>query len=304
MLGQLAHAGAILLTARLIDWRGPRAFLIGFAALSAFSFYPMLALLDGTAATMLILVYCGVLWAMRSGHDELAGALFVLGLHKWEVGLPFVILLCWRIVHEKRWRIIAGFGMTVSILTAISLLIDPRWPLSFLTASVAILRSPHGITSSAALLVLWPDRATQAATGITVVVLATLVFEWAVGREADFRHFIWMAFLALAATPLLGIRTELANLVVLAPCFLLIAAAAIERRRSGLWLAAPFLVFAFAVPWCLAWLRLTLQEGLAEALLLLFLPAVCVLGMYWTRWWFLRPARTWLDEIRAAKARA
>jgi hypothetical protein len=302
LLGQLAHVGAILLTARLIDWRGPRAFLIGFAALSPFSLYPVLALQDGTIATMLMLVYCAILWAMRSGHDELAGALFVLGLQKWEVGLPFLILLAWRIVHEKRWRILAGLGMTFSILIAISLLVDPGWPLPFLTATVAIIRSPHGITSAAAFLVLWPDHATQAATGVAVVLLATLVFEWAVGRDADYRHFIWMAFLALAATPLLGIQTELTNLVVLTPCFLLIAAAAIDRRRSGMWLAVPFLVVAFTVPWALAWLRSTLPDYLAEVLLFLFLPTICVLGMYWTRWWFLRPARTWLDEIRAAKA--
>jgi hypothetical protein len=301
LLGQLAYGGGILLTARLIDWRGPRAFLIGFAALSAFSLYPLMALLDGTAATMLMLVYCAILWAMRSGHDELAGALFVLGLQKWEVGLPFVILLSWRIFHEKRWRILAGLGMTISILMAISLLVDPGWPLSFLTATVAIIRSPHGITLAAALLALWPDHAARIATGITVVALATLVFEWAVGRDADFRHFTWMAFLVLAATPLLGMRTQLSSLVVLAPCFLLISAAAIERRRSGLLLVVPFLSVAFLVPWILAWRRFTGQADLFEALLFLFLPGVCVLGMYWTRWWFLRPARTWLDEIRAAQ---
>jgi hypothetical protein len=96
-------------------------------------------------------------------------------------------------------------------------------------------------------------------------------------------------------------RTELANLVVLAPCLLLVSAAAIERRRSGMWLVVPFLTVAFVVPWLLAWRRLTAQEQVAEALLLLFLPSVCVLGMYWTRWWLLRPARTWVDEIRAAK---
>jgi hypothetical protein len=238
---------------------------------------------------------------MQSGHDELAGALCVLGLQKWEVGLPFVILLAWRIFHEKRWRMLAGFGMAASILMAISLLVDPRWPFSFLTATVAMIRSPHGLTASAAWLSLWPGHASRVATGITVVALATLVFEWAVGREADFRHFVWMAFLALAMTPLLGMRTELANLVVLAPCFLLISAAGIERRRSGIWLVAPFLSVAFTVPWVLAWRRFALRENLGEALLLLFLPSVCVLGMYWTRWWFLRPARTWLDEIRAAK---
>ena len=130
-----------------------------------------------------------------------------------------------------------------------------------------MIRSPHGLTSSAALLTLWPGHANRVATGITVVVLATLVFEWAVGRDADFRHFIWMSFLALAATPLLGMRTELANLVVLVPCFLLISAAAIERRRSGIWLVVPFLIIAFAVPWILAWRRFSVPQDLAEALL-------------------------------------
>ena len=224
-------------------------------------------------------------WASRNG--------------RW--GCHSVILLAWRIFHDKRWRILAGFGMTISILMAVAFLVDPGWPLSFLTATVAMIRSPHGLTSSAAWQSLWPGQATRVATAITVLLLATLVFEWAVGRNADFRHFTWLAFLALAATPLLGMRTELGNLVVLAPCFLLISAAAIERRQFGIWLLVPFVSLAFAVPWILAWRPFPMQQNVAEALLLLFLPGVCVLGMYWTRWWFLRPARTWLDEIRAAK---
>jgi hypothetical protein len=151
-------------------------------------------------------------------------------------------------------------------------------------------------------MTIWPGNASRAATGITIVALATLIFEWAVGRAADFRHFTWMSFLALATTPLLGMRTELANLVVLVPCFLLISSAAIERRRSGIWLVIPFLIIAFAIPWILAGRLFSVREDSIEACLFLFLPSICVLGMYWTRWWFLRPARTWLDEIRAAKS--
>jgi len=301
LLSQLSFAAAMVLTASLIDWRERRVHLIGVTALAAFSLYPLLAILDGTTAIILMLVYCGILWAMRERHDELAGALCVLSLHKWEVGLPFVILLAWRILHEKRWRILAGLGMTASILIAISFLLDPGWPLSFLTATVGIIRSPHGISSSAALKTLWPEQASAVSTGLTVVLLATLVFEWAVGRGADFRHFAWMAFLALAATPLLGMRTELANLVVLAPCLLLISAAAIERRRAGIWLLVPFLIVTFVIPWIIVWIGRSVDSTRTEALLLLFLPGVCVLGMYWTRWWFLRPPRTWLDEVRAGK---
>jgi hypothetical protein len=30
--------------------------------------------------------------------------------------------------------------------------------------------------------------------------------------------------------------------------------------------------------------------------LFLWLPLFCLTGMYWIRWWALRPARTWLER--------
>jgi hypothetical protein len=90
------------------------------------------------------------------------------------------------------------------------------------------------------------------------------------------------------------------NLVALLPSFVLVSAAALQRRRPGAWLGILFLVLAFAVPWLLFWRQFAFDDQRAQDLLFLFLPCISVLGMYWTRWWFLRPARTWLDEVRAA----
>jgi len=299
-LGQAALVGAIFLSLDVVEWRASRLFVVVFSLLVVFSFHSVAALAEGTPTILLTLGYMGVLWAIRTEHDELAGALIVLCLCMWEVVLPFLVLVSWRVLHERRWRIVAGFGMTLTILPALSFLLYPGWLLPFLTASMGMIRSAYGISMPAVLARLLPQYGSQIAKGVTIVVLSTLIYEWAVGRDSDFRRFVWIACLALAVTPLIGIRTEIVNLVALLPSFVLVSAAALQRRRPGAWLGILFLVLAFAVPWLLFWRQFAFDDQRAQDLLFLFLPCISVLGMYWTRWWFLRPARTWLDEVRAA----
>jgi hypothetical protein len=132
-----------------------------------------------------------------------------------------------------------------------------------------------------------------------VFVLATLIYEWAVGaiRSSPFRldprsgagrhalhrssHRAWQS-----GGP--------------DPAVVLISAAAMQRRRPGAWLGALLLTLLLALPWYLAWRWLAGGDPRSQDYLFLFLPAISLIGLYWTRWWFLRPTRTWLDEIRAA----
>ena len=102
LLGQLAYAGAILLTARLIDLARAAGFLDRLCRVICLQSLS----LDGASGwhsrprcscsyTAPFSGPCG------QGTMSWLGALCVLGLQKWEVGLPFVILLAWRIFHEK-----------------------------------------------------------------------------------------------------------------------------------------------------------------------------------------------------------
>jgi len=298
-LCQLALPGTVFLSIRAIEWKARRASLVALSFLGIFSLYPVAALAEGTPAVLLALGYVGILWAIQSESDELAGALMVLCLCMWEVGLPFLVLVVWRVFHERRWRILAGFGMTLAILLSISFLLYPGWPLPFLIASVGVIRSPHGISTSVILLGLSPEYGAQIAEGLTIVAVSTLLYEWAAGRDSDDRRFLWIACLTLAATPMLGLRTELGNLVVLMPGVVLIAATAFQRNRSGGWLGAIVVALTFSVPWILFLRWFAFHDQRAYDLLFLFLPIACLIGLYWTRWWFLRPARTWLDEVRA-----
>lgn len=116
---------------------------------------------------------------------------------------------------------------------------------------------------------------------------------------ADFRRFIWAACLTLAATPLLGLRTEFSNLVVLFPCLTLIFAVTTDRWKTGIWLASLLLAIVLLVPWAFYVQWSTLRDQRFYDYLFLFYPIFTVVGLYWIRWWFIRPPRTWLEHVRS-----
>lgn len=291
------------LSLRLIEWTPSRLFLIAFFLLSIFSFYSTASLLEGSPAAVLVLLYLGILWTYYSEQDELTGVLLVLSLFKWEIGSLFLLLIFWRIFSEKRWRILAGFGMTLFVLLAISLLIYPggNWIFPILTAILAVIRSDFGLSTAAIFVRLWPDYGARLTQIVTTVMAVVLFYECYKAHDADFRLFLWVACLTLAATPLIGFRTEMSNLVVLFPGLALIFAAATERWRAGYWLSGFLLLIVFITPWSLFGRGYLFGGIRSQDLLFLFYPIFVITGLYWTRWWFLRPPRTWFDHVRSIR---
>jgi len=306
-LWMFASEAALLATAwlslRLIEWTPRRPFLIAFFLLSIFSFYSTASLLEGSPAILLGLLYFGILWAYYSEQDELTGALLVLSLFKWEIGSFFLLLIFWQIFSGKRWRILLGFGMMLIVLLGISFLVYPggNWIFPLLTAILAVIRSDFGLSTAAVFARLWPDYGTRLTQIVAAVTIVVLFSEWYKAHNADFRRFLWVACLTLAATPLIGFRTEMSNLVVLFPGLALIFAAVTERWRIGYWLSGFLLLIVFITPWSLFARGYLFGGALSQDLLFLFYPIFVIAGLYWTRWWFLRPPRTWLDHIRSLR---
>jgi hypothetical protein len=298
-INEAALVGMAFLSLRLIAWRPNRFFQMAFALVSVFGLYSVMSLLEGGPAILLGLLFQAVLFAFHSEQDELAGALLVFTLFAWEIGLFFVLFLLWKTIHDRRWRILAGFGMTLLVLLVVSLLIYPGWIFPFLTATFAMLRASFGTTSGAIFERISPAYGIRAAQAVTVLLLLLLLYEWAATRGADVRRFIWAASLTLAVTPLIGFRIELTNLVVLVPGLALILAAIANRWRTGYWQATLLLVIVFLLPWGWFVRWYWQQDRRAYDYLLLFLPLFTAVGLYWTRWWFVRPPRTWLDHVRS-----
>jgi hypothetical protein len=303
LLGQAALIGSAFLSLGLTGWSVPRRFLVAYSLMAVFGFYPAMALQEGTATVMLALIYPLMMWSFANGHDELAGALIVMSLFAWEVGFAFLLVFLLRVFRERRWGVLAGFGMTLTVLLAISFLLYPDWALPFLTATAGMARSSRGFTIVSVLKHLSPSRGAGLALGISIGAACLLVYEWAASRDSDFRRVVWTLCLALAVMPLFGLRTDIGELVAMGPAFALISAAAMDRTRLHVALAAMILAVAFVLPWGLFLRSYVVPDARAQDILALLYPAAAIAGLYWTRWWFLHPQGTWFDQVRRQEAR-
>jgi hypothetical protein len=137
---------------------------------------------------------------------------------------------------------------------------------------------------------------------IALIVGAILLFETIRSVGAHFRHVVWAAFLALAVNPVMGFAIFQANHVVFIPALLLITALAWERwSKNRALLTLSLLVLVFIASFVLYYQMIS-QAMLIHSDLLKILPPVLVLiGLYWMRWWVIRPPRIWADQFGVRK---
>jgi hypothetical protein len=84
--------------------------------LAAAGFFPVaIALIQGQDSMLLLLIFVLALVALQRGRDAQAGVILALGLFKFHLVLPVVILLALR-----RWRIVLGFTPVAAVLTVLS----------------------------------------------------------------------------------------------------------------------------------------------------------------------------------------
>ena len=299
LLGEIALLGSALLSMALIEWQPSRLFLVFYSLLSICIFYSVNSFVEGTPGTILILLFMGILFCLYTGRDEAAGALLAFSLFYWEVTVLFVILIIWKALYDKRSRVFLGAGMLLSVLLITSLLVDPGWFFPFLIATLKMSGPGFETTSSAVWGRLLPGLGAQISWVSAVVVIFLLGYEWAATRGSENRRFVWAACLTLAATPLIGFHTNLSNLVLIFPSLGLIFAGALNRWRLGSWLTVFFYLMVLLVPWGLYARWYIFHDQRSWDLLFLFYPLVAIGGLYWIRWWFVRPPRTWLDQVRA-----
>lgn len=296
-LSEVALVGFIFLSFRLMDRYTPYLFIALIALAGFSSLYAYLSFLEGSPLILLGLAYAGILLSLRAGQDEFAGALMVVSAFQWEIGGLFLVFVTLWVFWERRWRVYAGAGMLAFVLMVVSFLWYPSWILPFVRAAWNSFRVGFGFSSHELLVKLWPEYGDILGWVLTAVLVVALGYEWRAARNAPYSHFFWAACLTLAATPLLGQPVEIDQLFPLVLPIILVVVVSRERwKKLGAGIAFLMLLFFFGLPWLIYF------QGIPEALLLdkdevlfLFWPAFTVIGIYWVRWWMVRPPRTWLD---------
>ncbi len=303
----LIEAAALVflaLTFRLLERQPARYFTVLVFLFCLSSYYVWQTFLEGSAAILLGVAYVGILLTLRAQWDELAGALLVATAFQWEMGAPFWLFIFLSVFWARRWRVLAGAGMLLFVLLVVSFLSYPGWLLPFLRAAWNNLRADFGYSTPHILGRLWPAHGNLLAWTLSAALWMALIYEWGRSRGADFRRFVWTAAFTLTATPLLGFRSELDNLVVLFfPVVLFLVTVRERWKRIGEGIAIVLLAALFAVAWLFSFGYLALPFLAAPEALYLLLPLAALLGLYWMRWWIIRPPRTWLDHLSTLESR-
>jgi hypothetical protein len=186
---EIALVALALLSLRLTGWKPARTLLPFVLLFSVFWIYAAFTLASGSAAGFIALALIGFLLAIRDGHDELAGALLLLTASVPSLTGLLLFFMLWWIFFQRRWRVLWGFLMGLSILLALSFLFLPGWFIPFLRGMI-LHATYNPALSSVSIFAVWSPVVGPRLGWVLAGSLALLLFvEWGAALRNDFRHF-------------------------------------------------------------------------------------------------------------------
>ncbi len=289
-----------LLSIRLANWKPNLVTLALFILFSLVWYHAVRPLINGNAIILVALMIVGGLLAIRSGADELAGVLLAFSTIKPQAVLVFLVYIGFWAIFNRRWRLIAWLVGAVIILSAVAAFLLPDWIVQNLREVIRYPGyNPPG-TPGAALATWFPAMGERLGLGLTAIILIILLFQWIIGRKADFRGFVWIACLTLVASQWIGIQTDPGNFIVVFPVLPFVFALLEERyRRSGWMISILLMLIIFAGLWAVFLKTVETVAGQPQQSPIMFfpLPALLFILLYWVRWWAFHPGSVWYDLV-------
>lgn len=286
----------------LSRWRLPRlglVILLVFMLLWYHSFRPVI---NGNASIVVAVLIAAAFLAMRSEQDIAAGFLLAMATIKPQMVILLIPFVCLWAISRQRWALVWSIFGTLALLVASMSLLIPDW----LLQNVRQIFAYPGYTlpgSPGEIFLEWmPGVGRQLGLVLTVFFVGIALWEWRSAWQKDFRWFLWTAYLTLAITNLIGIRTTTENYIALLPGVILIFAAW-DRYWGviGRGLVVTSLILLFLGLWWLFLTTLSLQQGgqaTQHSILFFPLPLFSILGLYWVRWWMVRAPQPLMDQLR------
>jgi hypothetical protein len=293
--------GLALLSLRLTGWK-PRIWLLAVFLLFTLTWYHSArALINGNAVVLVAVFIAGALVAIQTGRDELAGILLALSTIKPQVVILLVVFVWVWAISVRRWGIVNWTVLSLIALSVGAAFFVPDWPLQNLWEVIRYPGyNPPGTPGSA--LAIWlPAAGTKLGWGLTVLLGILLLGEWSAARGQDFQWFLWTASLTLVASQWIGIQTDPGNFIVLFIPLVLIFGMWVKHSGTlGRVMVTFSMIVLFVGLWTLFLVTLDASAGQPQQSPIMFfpLPLLLLLGLYWVRWWAIRPARHFMDTLR------
>lgn len=282
-----------ILSLRLTFWKVRPLWLAGFILFVLLSYHGARPLINGNAVIVITLFVLLAFLCIRDGKDEAAGILLALSTIKPQNVILLVLFVLFWAIMNRRTKIVTYFLGSMFLLVGFATVLIPDW---FVQNFREVLRYPSynpPLSLGAAIAAKFGDVGQRLSYVISGVLTTILLAEWWVGRYADTKRFLWLAFLTLAVSQWIGISTDPGNFILLYPgmffCFAMIDTR--WKGKSKLFsgsLLAVLLVGLWAMFLLTAHRSYTLIQS---SYMFLPMPFICILLLYWVRWWSVKSNR-------------
>ena len=291
----------VFVSIQLTGWRASpikTTLLVLFAILW---YHGIRTLILGQFAGINALLIALTLLFIQQKQDVPAGILLALSTSKPQMAvllIPFVLI--WAFSTRRR-GIISGVLITLVILLIISFALIPNWLLAMIrqiseypsyTAYTQI-DSPLSFIAD-----LMPGIRSTLNGVLHILAGLYLLIEWGLAWGKNQRHFLWTASLTMVITNLVAYRTATTNYMMLLPVLFLIFRVW-ENRWKGLGSGAVWFTLMLLLIGLWALFIATVQGNQEAPIMYLPLPFFCLFGLWWVRWWAMRPDRLMFDDLAA-----
>ena len=282
-----------ILSLRLVGWK-MNVWLLGpYFFFAIFWYHGLRSIINGNTVVVVTLLLVLSLRAIREKKDAVAGFFLAYATIKPNLVILLILFLfVWSLSH-RRWTLIGWFMGWFLFLIVLGMFFIPNWLLQDIWA---ILRYPSYTTVGTFGSVLQgrlPGVGLQLKWGLTIFMTFLLGVEWWSAWGKGFTHALWTACLTLTVSQWIGITTDPGNFSMLFVPLILILAVVKERwGKIGDWMVLGHLTLLFVGLWVL--FLSTVEYGVRpqqSPVMFIPMPLFVLLGLYWVRWWFIRPTR-------------
>jgi hypothetical protein len=289
----------IWLGLRITGWKPAWYIFFLFSLFSIFSYHIVVPWLDGGLSIWAAFFLVLALLMIYSNLDEAGG--IILGLAMIQplmVFLPALFVLIWAGTHRRK-KIILWFFITIILLSLIGLFFVPDWIMQYFRVLYHFMENFPPGSPGVLFQSIWPGLGKQLGWILSGICAVVLMIEWWLALRKDFRWFLWTVCLTIVISHWIGIPTVPMNLIGMIFALILVSAMMSERwPRGGQWVAV-LLAFLLCVwEWALFYGNIIGTHPGMQSNLLIPLPFILLIGLYWVRWWAIKPRGLLIDELR------
>jgi hypothetical protein len=286
---------------RVTSWRVSYSMGVLVGAFILFNYISVSQVYQGSIMIVVSLLVVLTLAALQKDLDEVAGILLALVTIKPSPAILFVVFVLFWAASNRRWKLVFWAAGGWVLVAAGGMFFQPDWPLQYLRLLLHSTPFVYFQSPGAAFQGAFPGLGKQLGWVLSGLLGLILLLEWWLVRKRDFRWFLWTACLTLSLTPWIGLPTEPGfQVLLLLPLVLVFSKLEEHWDLKARSFVITVMILVFAGLWLLfGWdLPDTLVTRKYPALYFP-LPLLSIIGLYWVKWWAIKPRRTFISELRA-----